>query len=554
MNYDPKFSIKQIYDQYSSSRNTTKTNPNQQFAQTMQVGGGGRNMSGIGAPRTFPKGSTYDEVPDKPEETGFTKTISNFFSSLFDSGADEDSFSNIGKVNVTPVSLYETDKFAYDPTRYTRPIDIERQDARIDNMLYNRSDDPGYKRDEYEGSTYDEVLKQIKPEKAPVSFKDSVNEAVRKGIMATTPTESYKIQDGDTLSEIAAATGSTVEELKNLNKIENENIIRAGADLKIPVQTAEQKEVVANATSMKDLATMKNYKPTQSGVPMDQRIFEPELGEDMENVVGYDDVPQMVTDMPEQTGIMSRTYNTVEAAQQRLNDLGYTTLVGPLAVDGDLGPGTARQLRKFQATAGIPITGELDEATQKELKKNSNRNKEGKDPSAKLTTLSEGLFQQIKKPIAQIESGGESEPYAAIGGDADDYDGKYQFGWRAKQDLRNNPNITEEERAKLFHEEDDFNEDDPSRVAFRADPNLQEKAFRLYVNQNHDTLTRNSQKYRDMDDKNKLAVLGYAHNQGAEAALEWLTTAVVGTDAFNTRGDEYSEAIKEELSRKKKGR
>ena len=93
-----------------------------------------------------------------------------------------------------------------------------------------------------------------------------------------------------------------------------------------------------------------------------------------------------------------------------------------------------------------------------------------------------------------------------------------------------------------------------SRAAFRADPNLQEKAFRLYINQNHDTLTKNSKKYRDMDDKNKLAVLGYAHNQGAEAALEWLTTKVVGLDAFGTKGDKYSKAITEELSKRKAGK
>ena len=168
--------------------------------------------------------------------------------------------------------------------------------------------------------------------------------------------------------------------------------------------------------------------------------------------------------------------------------------------------------------------------------------------------LSEGLFQQIKAPIAEIESGGEAEPYAAVGGAADDYDGKYQFGWRAKEDLRNNPAITDVERAKLFHVEGELNQNDPSRVAFRADANLQEKAFRLYVDQNHGTLTRNSAKYRAMDDKNKLAVLAYAHNQGAEAALEWLTTTVSGTDAFGTRGDRYSEAVVEELKKRKKGK
>ena len=292
--------------------------------------------------------------------------------------------------------------------------------------------------------------------------------------------------------------------------------------------------------------------------PLDQRDF---AAEDLSGFGG------MGPDPSTGQGIMSPNYDTVEKAQERLNDLGYTTLVGPLVVDGVLGKGTARQLRKFQATAGIPITGKLDEATKKALRKNSNKNKEGKDPSAVSTNLSEGLYQQIKAPVAEIESGGEAEPYATIGGDGMQYDGKYQFGWRAKTDLRNNPNMTDAEIAKLLQmnpkEYKELSDEEKvvvgqaiqtSRAAFRADPNLQEKAFRLYINQNHDTLTKNSAKYRAMDDKNKLAVLGYAHNQGAEAALEWLTTEVSGTDAFGTKGDKYSEAIIEELKKKKKGK
>ena len=49
--YDPKFSQKQMYDQYGRSRNTntSKPNPGKQFADSMKAGGGGRNMSGIGA-------------------------------------------------------------------------------------------------------------------------------------------------------------------------------------------------------------------------------------------------------------------------------------------------------------------------------------------------------------------------------------------------------------------------------------------------------------------------------------------------------------------------
>ena len=180
---------------------------------------------------------------------------------------------------------------------------------------------------------------------------------------------------------------------------------------------------------------------------------------------------------------------------------------------------------------------------------NQNRfnNKEGKDPKATVTSLQDGLFEIIKAPIAKIESGGEAEPYAAIGGAGNAYDGKYQLGKDAKNTIKNRKVedadgnmvdvFTAAEKVKLNH---------PSnRADFRADSELQEKAFRALTDFNHSELTKNSAKYRAMDQANQLAVLGYAHNQGAEAALEWLTTSVVGTDAFGTGGDEYSKAITE---------
>lgn len=375
----------------------------------------------------------------------------------------------------------------------------------------------------------------------------------------------YTIKRGDTLSEIAQDRGTTVDVLLKMNNIkeEDKDTIFAGEKLKVPPKKAKTyKDIVDDLYVSSNQIMSDAYDPDsqyyQSQIPMDQRDFAPE---DLSGFGG------MGPDPSTGQGIMSPDYDTVEKAQERLNDLGYTTLVGPLVVDGVLGKGTARQLRKFQATAGIPITGKLDEATKKALRKNSNKNKEGKDPTAIATDLSEGLFQQIKAPVAEIESGGEAEPYATIGGDGMQYDGKYQFGWRAKTDLRNNPNMTDAEIAKLLQmdpkEYKKLSDEEKvvvgqaiqtSRAAFRADPNLQEKAFRLYINQNHDTLTKNSAKYRAMDDKNKLAVLGYAHNQGAEAALEWLTTEVSGTDAFGTKGDKYSEAIIEELKKKKKGK
>ncbi|ABS68952.1 Peptidoglycan-binding domain 1 protein [Xanthobacter versatilis] len=50
----------------------------------------------------------------------------------------------------------------------------------------------------------------------------------------------------------------------------------------------------------------------------------------------------------------------IEALQQRLRDLGYSE-VG--RVDGKWGPRTIAAVSAFQATSGLPVTGELDKAT-----------------------------------------------------------------------------------------------------------------------------------------------------------------------------------------------
>ena len=65
----------------------------------------------------------------------------------------------------------------------------------------------------------------------------------------------------------------------------------------------------------------------------------------------------------------------------------------------------------------------------------------------------------------------------------------------------------------------------------------------------HKKLTQNSQAYREMTPKEKLAVLGYAHNQGATAAVEFLFTGVSGKDAFGTKGKEYIGLVTDAFSR-----
>ena len=594
---------------------SSKPNPNQQAATSMRsvgIGGlGGRTTTSAAQRiqdqfsmfRDDDRGSTYDFVPQTVTSGLGTPLSFVEKEKKDDRNLDQkiyDGMKAFGARLFPPkkestsdyvLDVYETSPMFRIPTvPEVTELGIEKSFEQKMQEMFSGQGQNVYT-PEIEGTgSYDEVP-------APSTNKNLMRNRINnilKDVIAPNSKE-YEIQKGDTLSDISLREGVRVDDLAQVNEIENPNLILEGGTLIIPpVQEMEKaKEYVLRVTtrgdeitdtqaalrkglgSKKDMSGIQvasadpDFKFYQSGVPMDQRIFEPELGADAQSVTGYDDVPQKVTGLMSQRGILpdTFTFDTVESAQERLNDLGFVTLVGPLDVDGQLGKGTARQLRKFQATANIPITGKLDAATKKALRNNRNTNKEGKDPTVPLTTLSEGLYQQIKKPIAKIESGNRANPYATIGGDARLYDGKYQFGWRAKTDLRNNPSMTDEEVAKLQQIDPEVFKDlseeekarmgpqiEASRAAFRADPNLQEKSFRLYINQNHNTLTKNSAKYRAMDEKNKLAVLGYAHNQGAEAALEWLTTKVVGLDAFGTRGDKYSEAIVKELSKRKAGK
>ena len=86
-------------------------------------------------------------------------------------------------------------------------------------------------------------------------------------IPGETKTADYTIQSGDTLGEIAKATGSTVEELMALNNIKNKNRIVAGKDIKIPIYKSSDAEVVTNATSMKELEPIKTAYPLVNALP-----------------------------------------------------------------------------------------------------------------------------------------------------------------------------------------------------------------------------------------------------------------------------------------------
>ena len=261
--YDPKFSQKQMYDQYGRSRNTTtsKPNPGKQFADSMKAGGGGRNMSGIGAkPPSF--GGGQDNNPNRDESENkstvakvFEKTV-DLFKSF---GADEPK-----DVIVDGKRVYQGPAFrGYDPTtrigdfggeygkkNYFLGMESFPTYPRTDvsptlppstiNMFGTNTDNPRLNMFGVERGSFrdpDPLELSVSPE-VP-SNMDAKTRALSQGII---PTEvDYTIKKGDTLSEIAQDRGTTVQVLQQLNNIPDsmKNKIFAGDTIRVPVKKAK---------------------------------------------------------------------------------------------------------------------------------------------------------------------------------------------------------------------------------------------------------------------------------------------------------------------------
>jgi len=132
-------------------------------------------------------------------------------------------------------------------------------------------------------------------------------------------------------------------------------------------------------------------------------------------------------------------------------------------------------------------------------------------------------FGKYSAAVASIESGGR---YDIMGGAGGKYAGKYQMSRDAINDA-----------AKRLHE------DAPSTDQFLKDPGMQERYFRAYTDMNRAYLSSHDATFSNLSENKQLAILGYAHNQGAGGALKWLHGGSVGHDAFGTAGTRYSDAI-----------
>jgi murein DD-endopeptidase MepM/ murein hydrolase activator NlpD len=137
-----------------------------------------------------------------------------------------------------------------------------------------------------------------------------------------------------------------------------------------------------------------------------------------------------------------------------------------------------------------------------------------------------------RNTLAKIESGGR---YDVPGGSGQHYDGRYQMGAAAKEDAARILGIPYPGHSD--------NPNDPRRVAFRKNPELQERMFAAFTLANHGYLSSNRTYQSKETTEQKLQILGYAHNQGAGGAAKWLRTGRVGKDGFGTAGTAYSDAL-----------
>jgi len=329
--YDPKFTQKEMYDQYGRSRpSNKKVDPKPSRGSGFSGMGadpaerfGGSPTKGLGS-KPFERGSTYDVIPtppqrdDKPEPpTSVIDTVKDKAVELFKFFGGDDP----KDTEVDPSKVYRGPLFR-------GPINIAAMDARIrDAVDYSKAPPLFYSGIPSDANMRYDVVPPVTANKDRV--KNAVNAFLKqRGIGG----KEYTIKRGDTLSEIAQREGVAIDDLAKVNKIENINRILAGETLIIPPpQEMERAKDIVDSVDP-------DAQFYQSGVPLDQRTFEPELG--------YDEIP-----LPSEA--------TVDKKIRGLGarpEVTVTELDAPLI---DTSPRTQRELLDTEGVNSIDFNDEL---------------------------------------------------------------------------------------------------------------------------------------------------------------------------------------------------
>ena len=285
--YNPR-SVFQSYEQYGRAKTKQASKPknaNQQAARTMRSAG----IGGIGGKPTTSSaqkiqdrfrretqrdsGSTYDEVPqtittglgsrrDKPKkdkDMSIGTKIDRAFVKVMTSLIPD--FSPPKEQSVFPLEVYGGPLFRV-PT--PTPVNIkELDDAARDT---SRTFSPTAMEPPTLPTTATDSDVGLTTPRGLMSPPTMTQPEKPRGLMGipralakanAVPTAAYQVQSGDTLSEIAEATGTTVKELADLNQISDVDVIEAGVDIQIPIKRLEDEAVVTQATSMEELNPIK---------------------------------------------------------------------------------------------------------------------------------------------------------------------------------------------------------------------------------------------------------------------------------------------------------
>ena len=289
MTYNPR-SVFQSYEQYGRAKTkqakaSKPKNANQQAARTMRsagIGGLGGRPTTSSAKQIQDRfrretqrdsGSTYDEVPQtittglgsrktqtsKDEDMSMGTKIDRAFVKVMTSLIPD--FSPPKEQAVFPLQVYGGPLFTV-PT--PTPVDIQELDDAARDTARTFAP-PSMDAPTLPTTTIDSDVGVTTP-KGLMSPPTMEQPKAPEGLMGipralaranAVPTAAYQVQSGDTLSEIAAATGTTVKELADLNQISDVDVIETGADIQIPIKRLEDEAIVTQATSMEDLKPIK---------------------------------------------------------------------------------------------------------------------------------------------------------------------------------------------------------------------------------------------------------------------------------------------------------
>jgi len=240
----------------------------QQAAQSMRAAGianvGGKAITSsardiqerFGSSRTRGLGSRTDPVtPDVDEDVGGIKSfMDNIFNWFNSSGASEPKM----PPSYDGSSVYERSEFDIRPTPVTRSVldaaPTGYDPYGIDTLNFGKGVDTNTdtapetpetaKTDVFDPLNMKEKVQRdsetpglMTPPSAEqpsvTNQRDDIQRTVAS-VLSSSPDVPYVIQAGDTLSEIAAKTGTTVKELQKLNKIKKADEIFTGNELIIP--------------------------------------------------------------------------------------------------------------------------------------------------------------------------------------------------------------------------------------------------------------------------------------------------------------------------------